>query len=216
MENNQPKYYTYITDLPLSKFIEALCDGNLYALVKSGDADKEELLIVWDDLLLQYSDAIGDSETRLYMTLFNEVENEKITIKQVEMCIQILDAHNRFGMPYEELYKKDLNKFNSSNFEFDISDPVKFNDELSKSRKRANALNLNFRVKKERFDTLEKKVKEGKKPDRKYFQDVLISISDHSKYEINDNISVYAFCERMRRYKSYIDTLEQQQNKSKK
>jgi hypothetical protein len=41
---------------------------------------------------------------------------------------------------------------------------------------------------------------------------MLITISDHAKYEITDDITVFQFCERIRRYNSLIEKLQKQSN----
>jgi hypothetical protein len=66
------KYYTHITELPLSKYIECAVGDkpNLAALIIEGMPTEGELLTAWAEIRSQYSDAMGDQEHKVYLKLF--------------------------------------------------------------------------------------------------------------------------------------------------
>src|SRR4029079_10802111 len=51
--------YTSIHKLPLCRFIDVAVDEHFHSLVISGNPSPEEMKSAWDDILLQYNDAIG-------------------------------------------------------------------------------------------------------------------------------------------------------------
>lgn len=207
---SEVKYYTSIVDLPLSKFIDCLIDKNLFALVITGEPSKEDLAYAWDDILMEYNDAMGDSEGKMHLRLFKEVHELLGNIGIINISIELMKCR------YNKQDADDLNRLTDAKFKFDLNDPKKYLEELQRCGRRAKSLELNYALKKSQLDALEKTMvgEQKKAPDRKYFANLLISLTDHSGVRLNAaDISVYEFCERIRRFGEYIKELEKQKKK---
>ena len=61
------KLYDNIHKLTLNKFIDCNVNNNLQVLVISGAPTDIELFDCWQSLISQYTDAIGDNESRMYL-----------------------------------------------------------------------------------------------------------------------------------------------------
>jgi hypothetical protein len=197
------KYYNNIVDLPLNKFIDCLVDKNLYAIVISGEPDKEQLRQAWENILMEYNDAMGDGEDKMYWQMFKDVEVLRITMKEIDIDIQIL------SLQYDKKYADDLNNLLDSDFAFDTSDMEKYHNELKRCGNRSKGILIQYELKKGQFEEIKKKNEETNfKVSREYFQSILITLSDHAKYEITDKIPVFQFCERVKRFGQYIKSIE--------
>lgn len=198
------KYYTSIVDLPLNKFIDCLVDNNLFALVITGEPDKLDLQSAWDDILLEYNDANSDNESKLYFRLLKEVNILLITLKEIELNLQILRYQ------YDKKYADDLNSLLNTNFAFDVSDLDKYNIELDRCERKSKGILLSYQVKNQQLEAIKEKTqKDNVKPTKSYFHNILISLTDHSGVKLNaSEITVYEFCERVRRFTDHIKNIE--------
>lgn len=206
---SEPKYYTSIVDLPLSRFIDCLVDQNIYALVISGKPTELKLKSAWDDILIEYNDSIGDGENKFYFRLLKEVNILLITLKEIELDILILRYQ------YDKKYADDLNNLLSTNYVFDPNDIEKYNSDLDKCERKSKGILLSYQVKNAQLEALkEKNQKTETKPTKSYFANILISLTDHAGVKLNaDEITVYEFCERVRRYSEYIKAVENRNRK---
>jgi hypothetical protein len=204
------EYYKSIVDLPLNKFIECYVDENLYALVISGDVEKQNLTDAWENIVLEYNDAMSDAETKMYISLLKETSLLQAKYKLVEMAIL------RLSIAYNKEMHDDLNNFTSSNLLLDPSKPDEYKKELEKAGRRSKSMLIQYELKRNQLAAMEEKNQvKTTKPTREYFQSVLITLSDFAKYELKDTITVYNFCERVRRYGQHIKMVEENNNKRK-
>lgn len=200
------KWYQHITELPLNRFIDCLVDGNIYALVITGKPTDEELMTAWGNIQTEYADAIGNHEYRLYVNLFKEVTLLSVNLQLIMTAIEIL----------EDVYSKELtgklNKLLSSNITLDPADPEKYKSSLKRFDMRSKGLKIDLDLKQIQLKAMEAKInKPGDKPTREYYHSVLITLSDHAKYQIPDSITVFEFCDRMKRFVNYCE--QAQRNK---
>jgi hypothetical protein len=104
-----------------------------------------------------------------------------------------------------------LNKLLTTNFKFDHTKPVLYFNELTRCINRSKGIKIDLDLKLKQFEVIQIQRKEqgdGKKPTREYYQAILITLSDHAKYQIQDSITVYEFSERMRRFDAYCKQVE--------
>lgn len=202
------KIYDSITDLLLSKFIDCLVNDNLYALVITGDPVKEDLQTAWNDIIIQYNDALGDAETKMYVTLLKDVMDLKADIRKIEMCLTVL----RFPY-YDEFFTKELNILTASKFSFDISNKEQYFEELDRCERITNGRRLRLKLKEAAFQAIKEKEEVAKKPSKEYFLSTLITLSDFAGYNITEEqITVYVYCERMRRLEKYNKEIQEKNN----
>jgi hypothetical protein len=203
------KYYTSIVDLPLNRFIDCLVDENLFALVITGEPSKTDLQSAWDGILIEYNDLLGDTENKMYFRLLREVHLLMCTIKQIELNVAILK------LQYNKADADELNGLLNSNFPFDFSDTEKYYSDLDRCIRMGKGTYLKYQLKNNQLQALkEKNDKANSKPTKEYFAGILISLTDHAGVKLNaSEITVYEFCERVRRYTDYIKTIESRNKK---
>jgi hypothetical protein len=200
------KLYHSINQLPLSKFIELQVDDNLSALIISGLPTLLELQIAKAQIEAEYADAMGDHEHKLYLALYKDITFLSITLSQIEMLIECLHQI------YYEPFVKKLNGLLFTNYVFDWSNPDAYHNLLKGCFNRSRGYKLDLDLKIMEFDAIRKK-NEGSAPTREYFQRILIIISDHAHYPIQDSVTVFEFCERLKRWNAYCKMMEEQSNK---
>lgn len=227
-ERKSLNIYRSINKLPLWVFIDVLVDGNLLSLVVGGaenrvyDVDEIiELQTTWANLLQEYSEAIGNNDYKFFVSLYKEVSILEITLSEIFALIkaaqvtQLFIQSENFIVPESviEAHKKTTKKLNqllTTNCKFNYHDPITYAIELEKCSKRTTGIKMRYDMKLAAFTELQKKQEEeagkGAKMDRAWFDKVLITLSDHAKFDINEhNITVSKFCERIKRYNDHYN-----------
>jgi alpha-amylase/alpha-mannosidase (GH57 family) len=180
-----------------------MVDGNFRALIKEGNPPASALITTWANIQQEYVDAIGDNEHRLYVKLYSQVAILGANIECIALIIKALRRGYYEGLVIE------LNKMLKTNFKFDWNNQVEYQKNLNRCENRAKSLKIELTLKVASLEKLqEKQTKKSYKPTHEYFQSILITLSDHAKFQIQDNISVFAFCERMKRYNKSTDNLQ--------
>jgi hypothetical protein len=197
------QWYQHITDLPLPKFIECDVDGNLSALVKSGFPDQETVYRAWLNIKTEYADAVGTSAHRLYVNLLRDVSILNLTLEAINQIVEILES--RF---YPQLVTW-LNKTLSTTFIFDPKDPVKYKAVLKNALMRSKAIKINIDIKEKQLSVMKAQNEGiGQVPTREYYLGYLITLSNHAKYQLPSDITVFEFCERIKRFVAECDRLK--------
>ncbi len=194
--------YRNIVDLPLYLFIDAMVDDKIHSLVISGHPSEHELMEAWGEIVVQYNEAMGSADARMHFSLYKQILQKKIELKQV------IEAVNILRIEYVPKILNFLNGLFYVNVTLDPADREAYENKLVSFLNRSRGIVLAIDMKTLQLDAIEKKNSgNAKKPDRKYFQSWLLNLSDHAKYEITDNILTFQFTERVRRYNSYVEEL---------
>lgn len=202
------KWYHHITELPLNRFIDCLVDKNIYALVITGNPTIEELYAAWTEIQSEYADAIENNEYRLYVTLVKEVVILSTTIEQINCLVGALEY-----MYHEELLSR-LNKLLNTSIVLDPADQVKYTAALKGCIMRSKSLKIKLDLQEIQLQGIQAKMEQpGKQPDRGYFHSILVTLSDHAKYHISDNITVFEYCDRVKRFTQYCEQVKRQGGK---
>lgn len=177
--------------MPLSAWIELTVDGNLNAI---GDAPQDELIKTEMDLRIQYADAMGDGEYKLYCEALKEITRMEITVAQIRELVKALK--NVYVKKFADL----LNELLHTRFVFEISKPAEYDKMLQRVLNRSRELEMRINLKRAALQQIEKKFDgtTGGKPTREYYLGILIHLSDAAGYEIKENITVWAFCQRIK------------------
>lgn len=214
------EYHQSITTLPLNKFIQVVVNDNLFAIVISGAYPssetemillKEELAIAWEKIRLEYIDAIGDQEHQFYVNTYKECALLAATYGQIQIAINALTLANERGVYFEQFYVE-LNKTLRTSLPFSETDFVKNAELLKRANSRSKGIKLQLDLKQSQLDSLTP-AQSSKKPTEKYYQSILISLSDHAGFMITDNITTFEFCERLRRLNHYVNSLNKNHGK---
>lgn len=195
-----------IYDTPLYKFIEVICDGNKSALIISGFPAAEQLDDAWNDIAREYAEKLGSTEHKLFLSLIKDITELKTTLYQIEMLVETL--RKTYALPFAKM----LNRISRTNYPFNPEDSEKYDKSLNSCLMRSKGLMLTLKLKEIQLDSLQAKFekKEGAGPDRGYFENALITLSDHAHFHLNDRIMTSEFCLRL---KNYTDHIESQKRK---
>lgn len=215
--------YLSIHKLPLHKFIDCIVDNNIYALRIKGNPSEIELQQAWNNILQEYTETIGDNEYRLHLSLFRSISELQLTLDQIrslaaeEKRDPVTGDITELGI-LRKLYSRylcnELNKLLKTSFRLNWADQASYQEELNKCMRRSKAIKISLDLKLLQFEAIEKKHedKKGHTYTRPYFISVLINLSNHAKYQIPDTITVLEYCERMKQYNQYAETLKNQKH----
>jgi hypothetical protein len=199
------KYYQSISNLPLNRYKDCLLNENLSALIISGQPTGQQLTEAWGKISQEYADAMGDHEYKLYLKLFKDVHLINATIEQVKICVTQLevvlvlpDSIPEKAM-YRDFYSKEVNGLLLTQFFFDFNNIETYRKNLQRCLNRSKGIKLELDMVMARYEAIKQKYEEGKKPDETYFDAILITLSDAAGYHLTDGITVFEFCERIKR-----------------
>lgn len=197
------KWYHSIYDLPLSKFIEAHVDGNLYALVISGKPTDEELLQAWGEINLQYADTMKNREYRAMAILNGEITSAEILYNQIMILIKALSDY------YVDKFKVQLNRLLKTSYKLDVTNPEEYDNELKNATNRSKGIMLDIRLKKAELEGVKAKMPKVEDPGKEYFYSALLTLQNHNKYRMKiEDTTVFEFCESIRRMNEEFDQLK--------
>ncbi len=199
-ESLSGKLYQSINELPLHRFIECITGDNYSALIIEGTATDEQLQNAWAKLADQYTAAVGDNEYRLYLNCFKEVAVMAVELQNIEFLIESL------GKAFYQPLLDELNKLMGTAIQLDGLHKEAYYKQLNVIYKRSRGLKIKLDLKRMQYDALSKKFSsKGEKPSRDYFDSMLITLSDHAQFQLTANITVFEYCERLKRFIHYIE-----------
>lgn len=191
-ENQSYVLYRGIDDLPLSRFIDALIDGNLFALIKSGNpmnADKEDLKLFWrDNILPEYIKRIAPAEYQLQNSLEREILNLELKLTELNAL-----AGNGGKYPIGALrliYTKELEqrlcKVIHNKINLNPRDSDSYFRAIDKAFLMGNGMRLRLNFKRSELMTMiQAKSDEGNTEiGRGYFTVILVNLSDFAGYRL--------------------------------
>lgn len=203
------RYYNSISTLPLRNYKDALIRNNLSALVIEGFPPEDKLQAAWQEIQEQYAEAVGDGMQREYLRKLRDVTNLNVDYTMVQIAVQqlsiIIPYHFRDPADPDfkhafEFYRTDLNRLVNAKFTF--NNPATYEQELQRCLNRAKGIKIELDLQGLNFEAFREKMEKEKAPDDRYFDSILISLSDVAGYHLNDQITVFEFCERLNRAKS--------------
>lgn len=201
------KWYQSINELPLNRFIDVACHNNLYALIIEGNPTPQELIKSWVEIHAAYAEAMGSGEHRLYSSVFSETAILAATYKQISLLIELLTKCCEINIYPEDLFKE-LNTLLHTSFVF-AQDNMKQNIEnLNRCKNRSKGLKIRLDLQQQKLDSMQTKKGEQESITKEYFISILLTLSDHAGYHISDSITVFEYCERVKRYNQYCEHLK--------
>lgn len=174
--------------------MDLIVDGYSGAVVKSGNPPEHEIAKAENELRIQYADAIGDAEYRMYVNAIKEVASLEMTLSQIHNLVRAL------ADTYVPQFVKALNKLLHSNLVFDVTKPQEYDESLQRAIRRSAGLKIRRDLKQAALVKMEEKYNGTGKVSREYYLGVLISLSNDAGFRMNENdITVWEFCERIKR-----------------
>lgn len=173
-------------------------DGYIGALIEKGNPPEAALRLAEAELRVEYADAMGDHEYRMYCNLVKEITISELTIVQVQELVKSLEN------AYVPQFVAALNRLlPASNLVLDPNNPEKYERSLQRALNRSKSIKLSIEIKKQKLKAIEAKYDKGDKPGsvtREYYYGVLLTLSADCGYRMTDEITVWEFCESIKRY----------------
>lgn len=193
--------YRDINSLPLYLFIDCMVDDKIHSLVISGNPTPEELQDAWADILMEYNEVMADNEGKLFFSLHKQILQKEIELRMIDHALFVLKSE------YIPRLVDTLNKLFSSGILLDPTDQDDYHNKLQIFRNLKASILMNRDMKRIQYEAIQaKRSQSSQRPDRRYFQTILLNLSDYVKYEVDENISVFTFCERFRRLNKFLET----------
>lgn len=211
------KIITTIAKLPLETFIDAFVDKDYSGLIIEGVVPEPLLMMVWNDLVEQYNDAIsrGDESQKQYSSAVQEYFRAKSRHDIAIKYIELLNAYFQKGIVVEK-WIKDLNRLCDIRYKFSIEKKHELIPYLERCFNRNKSNLIQYRLAETQLSELMKVQqvsKEDVTTDRSYFIQIMLNLKSSEGREIPFTISTLEFCMLVNRYR---DRIKQFQDKKKK
>lgn len=195
--------YTSLSDIKLRVFIDCIVDSDYSGLIKSGNPSQADLSQAWKKIFFQYRDLMKNDQEMLYLTVLKELGQLEADISLLTCFLSIIERQLA-----PSWMVKAVNEILESQYEFDPGKTEQFQKEINSARSRMKSIVIRKKLLDEQRKGLDSAiVSQGKGMDRDFFSTMLIILSDHAKYVISDNITAFEFCERFRRFKAHVDSI---------
>lgn len=189
-----------INDVPLSIFIDCLCDNDYKGLILQGNPTNDELAAAFEAIYEQYIEAVGGKDLLRHIRQIKEIAISQNRVVSAECIIETFKLYPTEGL-YEQLYKFGY-KLPKKPYNY-----ANVNDVL-----RIFVANYKYDVRKLEklileFESVNKS--DGEKSSgytREYFIGSLVDMSEAFKFNISEkDLSLLQYCIYINRYKEYCD-----------
>lgn len=206
--------HTTCETLPLSAFINALCDDNKSGLIISGQPSQADIDAAWFSVYAQYIDLSLNADIKYSLRLTNEELHLKSKLMRIDLCVKGLLMLIQNNMQDDELVNILKNDYNFR-YAYDWNNLESFLRDLNAVVSRSQKWDIQAQLKRTEIEAYEAKTK-GEKPDRIYFTTILIRLSDHAGFRINsDTLSTAEFAIRKQDYINHIEQVNIQKQQQK-
>lgn len=191
--------YRQLHKLPLSVFIDVSCDGDLSPLCYQGEAPENVLLATWLMLVEQYGEMMGGAESDMKHTLQVEILRLQHKMTNSRKMLEILVDYPvpQFALAVNSMLK--------TSFAFNRHYPEQYEQDLKGAYSCTKEMEMKLELKTEALQAMaEKEAKEGGRPDRTYYEKILINLSDWKGRTIEESVSTSKFCIMVQQYNAYV------------
>jgi hypothetical protein len=159
---------------------------------------------------MQFADAIGNHEFIMFKNVFRDITVLSINLANVSMMIDVLRNI------YTQAIADRLNKALGTKVVFNQLTPDAYQKALDGCVMRSKSIKIKIDLLEMQQNAMKAKHEQGGAANWEYYQSMLITLSDHVKYELRETITVYEFCTRVKRFNKHCDDLEKQKLKLKR
>lgn len=193
----------------MGRFLTALCDNNLQALVISGPATPDELRETWHALLNEYFELKSDIFNSEEFQLSKDITRLQNHLFLLQKCIDFL--YERYSASVEQ----SLNKLGYT-FRPATHEPEDYRPLLDTIVARSKTKYVQVK----QLIARREKVRENTKdilPTREYFEQVIINVESVQKttYDL-ETITVSKFVQLEKKYAKYVEAVNNSIQKNKK
>lgn len=204
------KLYKNCNQLMLDRFIQIIVEGDLRLLIIEGEPSNEILKETWEYIYAEYTSLINeDNSTEIYKAI-RDINMWKMKFQRIEMFISLLSQR-----PYPLLIIE-LKKM-GYNYTFNHNDIYSYKADLKAVYNTAKTLLIQISNREKDLERLQKQDSQNKQKPIDQFDMMLISLSEHYKYEVQPHhLTVARFAKMMNRVKEYAKKLEDNINAQSK
>jgi len=159
---------------------------------------------------MQFTDAMGSNDHKVYVQLTKEVAVLEATYWQIEELAKLLKMCCEMKVFPSEVYKE-LNRLTNSNFPFSSDDHETNAKNIKRCINRSKSMLIRIQLLNGQLEAHHQKQTTGKVTVA-WFLQMLITLSDHAKYPVQDSITTFEFCERIKRFNQYHEQLNNQRH----
>lgn len=182
------KWYRDCSKLPLDCFIDCLVDGDLTALIISGNPTEKELSDAWEHIFLEYCELTSSVSHNASFGLLKEINDLKAKIIIVNNTVEYLSI------------RWDADLVNILN-QLSLNCTLKSEDE--QYQKKLRGVLARSKQWYTRLETAKKELEESHKSnkiERSYFDEMLNAMSTMNKYQVDSRtLTVSRFCKALAR-----------------
>lgn len=202
------KFYKSCSETPLSVFIECLVEGNLKALIISGEPTSEQLAMAWAELFSEFTDLNADNEQMYVLTLQGEITLIHEEIAEVEGVLYFLSPEMLpFSITMKDELLNVLHKYDYPH-EIDVSEPG-YVEQLEIIANRLCPIKLKLQMKMRELSEYNQE-KKNDSIDKQYFSRMLVRLSKFQGFNIRaKDITVEEFVMICKEYNSYYKKQEE-------
>lgn len=191
--------YNNLHKLPLARFIDVAVDEQFEALIISGNPSQLQLMEAWETIIDAYNNelSIGSMDAAHTISLYRSALIEETRMKALEGLLNILRRY------YVKKFAEEVTGALQFNAKFDVTKPDEYDRDIDRGFKRLSGFRLRAEIAAGKLKIKLQKDNEApvEKPTREWFSRILINLSDSAGFDLNEEtMSVYKFCERIRRY----------------
>lgn len=197
------KLYSDCHKLMLDRFIQIIAEGDLKLLIISGKPSQELLEETWSNIYADYIGLIRDDGAKEMYKAQRDIIQWQNKFDRIEMIVQLLAKRPFTGLI--ELLKK-----MGYSYAFNYNDMASYWADLNAVYQRSKTLLSQIVLRKKDLDRLQEKDAKAEKVEPvDQFDIMLISLSEHYKYEVQPhNLTVARFAKMMNRVKEYAKNLD--------
>lgn len=185
--------YTSINQLPFSLYKRLTIDGDLDALVISGNVPHETLESISDDIKDQFNAAImGRKYTERLGDAF-EIEKSRVDIVKIISLLELYDIYPCVEV-VELLKEAGIKAEWGENYRQFVENTI-------------STMTMAFEQKKQRFEA-HAGDEDQAPPDHQYYTNIMIDISEMVKHEVPDTITTAQFCAYYNRLIQHIEIIK--------
>lgn len=188
--------YTRCNELPLSRFIRCICDGELKWLRKRGVVPAKMVKDVWAGITEEYAKLSGDTGYEKSFLLSKDIARENGKLVLIKICLNVLSAR------YSGSCVNCLRKL-GYNYEFLKDDPVSFQKDWERVRKKVRMIALELKEKRVQYEKL--LASSSKRSTHETFSRSLSVLSKYMGYRIDpERVSVEEYLTIQKQYDKEI------------
>lgn len=201
--------------LPLTAFIQALCEGDKAGIIIAGSPTDQELEEAWFGVYAHYVDLSLNMDIKYSLRLQNEISHLKARLMRIELCVRGAKLALDFGQRAEDLVEI-LRKDYNFPYAFDWNNPEAFTKDLQRVVSRSQRWDISAQLKQIELEAYQAN-QNGEKPSKVYFTSILIRLSDHAGYRLSaDQLTTAEFAIRKQDYITYCEQAKIKNNGRKR